>query len=483
MKRYFAIIGTMRTGSNLLEKTLAALGDTICSGEVFNPAFIGGPRKTQMFGWDKARRDADPLACLEALVTTEPKLIAGFRIFNGHAPVVLEHVLSDPGCARIILRRDPLESFVSLNIARATDQWMLKRPERRRQARFRFDPDAFADYTAHLDQHYAMCADIMASAGQDAIHIDYADLSDRDVLCRLAAHIGSIGMPPQTPPLIRQNPGHLSTKVENYEEMCTALGMEPSRPPQQSLVSTSDLIKPRHLSIAFAPIPGPAVLPTIALLQRIEVRSFGQPLASRNDLIRGLEDQDLFERGLPDEKSTLGRNVITAVCHPVRRALGLFAQTLFAPSWRGTSLRHSLITAYPELNDLTEAEAQQGTRDATLRKAFSMFLADLADRPHVPDHASRHASQAEVLKAYRDLGVDPKVIKLENFMAEAGSITMTLGVDPVPPGQVVSIYSFADAPVLDALAFPEVAHLKAIEDLWPDDYLAFGYNAVLPVAC
>lgn len=483
MKRYFVIIGAMRTGSNLLEKTLAALGDTICYGEVFNPAFIGGPRKTEIFGWNKDRRDGDPLACLQALISAESKLMPGFRVFDGHTPEVLRHVLTDPGCARIILRRNHVESYVSLKIARETDQWMLKRPERRLRARIRFDPQDFNRYVSRLEQHYAFCDDVMSSAGQEAIRIDYEDLSSQDMLRQIATHIGSMGAPPREPPLIRQNPGHLSTKVENYEEMCVTLGIAPTRPSPQSLVSRSDVMTPRHLPVAFAPIPGPAVLPTVALLQRIEARSFDQPQASRAELIEGIEGRSLFRNGQTDPMTFAGLHGITVVCHPVRRALGLFAQTLFSPSWRGTSLRHGLTRTFPDLRHLTEVEAQEGDRDAILRQAFTMFLAELAEQPHVSDHASRHASQASVLNAFKELGLAPKVIKLEDFMAEAGSLTADLKVDPVPPGQVVSIYSFADGPVLDALAFPEAAHLKAIGALWSDDYRAFGYQAVLPVAC
>ena len=39
--RYFAIFGAMRTGSNLLERTLASYDGLRTEGELFNPGFIG----------------------------------------------------------------------------------------------------------------------------------------------------------------------------------------------------------------------------------------------------------------------------------------------------------------------------------------------------------------------------------------------------------------------------------------------------------
>lgn len=480
MTRYFAIIGAMRTGSNLLEKTLAALGDTICYGEPFNPAFIGGPRKVEVLGWDKELRDADPLAFLEAMITAEPKLIPGFRIFNDHNREALRQVLTDPNCARILLRRDPLDSFISLNIAHATDQWILNRHKRRQEARIRFEHKAYAQYCKKLDQHYEDCERVMFEAGRDALRIDYSDLLDRDALQRVASHIGSIGIPPKDAPLLRQNPGHLSTKVENFHEMCEYLDIELVMPPAADLASANDLMMPSHAPLAIAPIPGPAVLPTVALIQRIEARAFGRPHLPRAELIDGITDNSLFRAG----KNALdGRHLITVVCHPVRRALGLFMQTLFASSWLGSSVRHDLVKAHPDLMAVDDAQVFDTKVNAILKPAFSTFLDQLAKPPHRPGDAARHASQAQVLTAYRDAGIFPRVIKLEDFIAEAGVLTTRAGADPVPPGQLASIHVLADAPVLDALAFPEAGHLTKIEALWTDDYRAFDYEAALPEAC
>ena len=39
--RYFAIFGAMRTGSNLLERSINQFPGLHCHGELFNPSFVG----------------------------------------------------------------------------------------------------------------------------------------------------------------------------------------------------------------------------------------------------------------------------------------------------------------------------------------------------------------------------------------------------------------------------------------------------------
>ncbi|MEO1611677.1 MAG: nodulation protein NodH, partial [Pseudomonadota bacterium] len=111
--RYFAILGAMRTGSNLLERTLNDYDGLVGLGELFNPAFIGGPEKTEAFGWTLEARNRDPLGFLEAVIAAHPGETPGFRIFNGHDGRVLDHVVRDADCARILLTRDHLDSHLS----------------------------------------------------------------------------------------------------------------------------------------------------------------------------------------------------------------------------------------------------------------------------------------------------------------------------------------------------------------------------------
>ena len=476
MKMYFAIIGAMRTGSNLLERTLEGLGDTICYGEPFNPAFVGGPRKTDLLGWDIARRDADPSGFLEALISAEPMLIPGFRIFDGHTPQVLDKVLSDPRCHRIVLTRDPLDSFVSLRIARATDQWILRNPKRRQRARIHFDLSDYQGYQKRLADHYAHVDRTMAQSGMDAYRVSYDRLSDPVRLLQVAEHIGSAGKPTSTPPLLRQNPGHLSSKVENYEEMCAALGMDP-KVPVADLTHAGDILVPDHVPIAIASLPGPALVALSALVQRIEVRGFDRAQLSRSALLAAVGKNRLFRSGISAQdlgQELSGRRLMAMTCHPALRAVGMFAETLFDREWKGSSLRYALLQACPGLANLDENVPPMDPQ--LFQDAFDCFLTELARPPHLPEHGPRHASQAALLQEYRALLDGLEVVRLEDFDGVANTLCKAAEIAPLPRGQVNAVRCIGNWPSVDPAKVLSDACLKRIETMWREDYHDLGYK-------
>ncbi|MEO1491533.1 MAG: hypothetical protein AAFV19_05190 [Pseudomonadota bacterium] len=349
--RYFAIFGAMRTGSNLLERTIEALGDTVCYGEVFNPSFIGGPMKVDARGWTPKTRDAEPLEFLADLLQRDTRL-PGFRIFQGHTEIALRFALADPDCARIILRRDPLDSYISLKIARETDQWVLRYPRRRISVRIRFDLAEYTRYREAQDAHYAWMDQVMADAGTDALRIDYARLKTPEVLQAVARHIGSTGNPPDTAPLIRQNPGPLSLKVSNYAEMCAALGLEPeaAAPGAASLASEiPDVLAPPQGLHAFAPIDGPGFGPGVAFLNWLDHR--GDPAGSQ-PLGQVLDAAARGEAFASRGSDTLEERIVfTIVCDPLERVYALLQEELFGPGWKHAAIRRLLaeqVGALPE---------------------------------------------------------------------------------------------------------------------------------------
>ena len=109
----------MRTGSNFLEANLNALPGVTCHGEAFNPVFIGRKDQTEFLGVTLAQREQDPALLLRRMRERTPGL-SGFRYFHDHDPRIFDLVMDDPRCAKIVLTRNPLESYVSLKIAQAT---------------------------------------------------------------------------------------------------------------------------------------------------------------------------------------------------------------------------------------------------------------------------------------------------------------------------------------------------------------------------
>ena len=214
---YFVILGVKRSGSNLLESTLAQFPDLVCYGEVFNKGHPKDPNDPRLLGWTKGQRNADPLGFLEELITATPEQIPGFRLlFDAHLPAVFERVISDHNCTRIVLRRNPLESYISLKLAKATRQWLVKGSAELKSAKVRFDACEFEIYRERVEAFYTKICRQMQAAGTTAGYIDYTALKTPKTIYGLARMIGAKSFPARLRELIvRQNPGPIEAKLEN----------------------------------------------------------------------------------------------------------------------------------------------------------------------------------------------------------------------------------------------------------------------------
>ncbi len=220
---YFILLAEMRTGSNYLEASLNELPGIVCHGEAFNAHFIGHKNKDELLGVTLAAREADPLGLLQRM-RAETTGLAGFRYFHDHDPRVLAHCLPDPRCAKIILTRNPLESYVSRLIAAETGQWMLKDVKHQKSARVRFRGEEFERY---LDDAQAFQLQLLRGlqvTGQTAFYIGYDDIGDVAVLNGLARFLGvAAELTAPSHLLKKQNPEPIADKVTNPDEMAAAL--------------------------------------------------------------------------------------------------------------------------------------------------------------------------------------------------------------------------------------------------------------------
>ncbi|HID67214.1 MAG TPA: hypothetical protein EYP31_02860 [Roseibacterium sp.] len=224
---YFVVFAEMRTGSNFLESNLNAIEGLACHGEAFNGHFIGYPNRTEILGITQDARDDDPL-CLITAIRDEPKALGGFRFFHNHDPRALDIVLDDPGCAKIILTRNPLDSYVSWKIAQTTGQWKLTDVKRRKDGKAAFDADEFR---AHVEEQQAFQVRLLnrlQCSGQVAFYLAYEDLQSVAVMNGLADWLGVQGRLEALDARLKpQNPQPLTDKVANPEMMATALaGMD-----------------------------------------------------------------------------------------------------------------------------------------------------------------------------------------------------------------------------------------------------------------
>ncbi|OUS05763.1 hypothetical protein A9Q96_11235 [Rhodobacterales bacterium 52_120_T64] len=390
--KYFAIFGSMRSGSNLLEQSLNQYADITCHGELFNPLFIGHPKSTDFLGLDFVERERSPESLIKAMIKDAEGGIAGFRVFHDHDQRTAQMALRDPKCAKIILQRDVLQSFISLAIARKTDQWLLHDAPDRRGGKIVFDPLEFIEYRAKQEAHYEDIRNILQKGGQTAFWVRYPEQRDVAILNGIAKFLGRDEVLKTNKETIRrQNPGSLTDKVENYDEMQAALSRwsEDDIIPQGSFDPLRRANIPKMVScisqpILFAPVPGG---PNEEILRWMNALDVGTALGancshavSNGDILHtGHNQRTLFEwmEANPDIAT------LTAISHPLTRAYQAFMTKIFLTG-DGTYavIREQLIdyfgVALPDLEMMDGATRQSlgddGYGVGQHRAAFHGFL-------------------------------------------------------------------------------------------------------------
>ena len=309
----------MRTGSNFLEMNLNGLAGFTCHGEAFNPYLLGNHTNTQLFGFTLEQRDADPLAMLREM-RLQTVGVGGFRYFHDHDPRVLDTVLADTRCAKIILTRNPVESYISWKIALETDQWRLMNTRRHTTARPRFDAEEFETHLEKQQQFQIHLLNRLQISGQTAFYLDYEDIQNVDVLNGLAAFLGlEDRLKSIDTTLKKQNPEAVEVKVSNPEEMATAL----ARMDRFNLARTPNFEPRRNAGVPqyAASVGAPLLFMPISGGPNAAVRGWLQGF--------GTLTTDFDRKSLKRWKDTqTGHRSFAVLRHPLARAHAAFCEFL-----------------------------------------------------------------------------------------------------------------------------------------------------------
>jgi LPS sulfotransferase NodH len=458
----FVILGAMRTGSNLLEELLGSYPGIVCHGELFNPAFVGRRGQTAHLGIDLAARDVDPLRLLAAMRASGG--LPGFRLFHDHDPRVLAHVLADPRCAKLVLTRNPLESYVSLQIAATTDQWRLTNARNLRRARAHFDADGFAQFLDTQQAFQRQILHALQTSGQTAFFIHYEDLGDVAVLNGLA---GFLGIPARLerlePRLKPQNPEPLAEKVDNPAEMAAALArMDPFG------LSRTPNFEPRR-GPGIAGFRAAAVSPLLFLPMRAGPEaSILRWMAALDDVAEEALPGGFGHRGLAEwMQARPGHRAFSVLRHPVPRAWAAF-EAVRQPG------RYPRICAVLRRNHglvLPDGGEEAGADPGQLRADFLGFLgflrANLAGQTAVRVDPL-WARQLAVLQGQAQVRPPDRLLREDGAAEGLEAIAQTVG-RPAPPPPVLR-----DWPELAAIHDDEIeAAARAAYGL---DYLTFGFG-------
>lgn len=463
---YFVILAGMRTGSNFLEANLSEYPGLACHGELFNPRFIGHAGQSAMFGIDLAAREAHPKKLVRRMRQATAGL-AGFRLFDDHDPRVLDLVLDDPRCAKVVLSRNPLDSYVSLQIAAATGQWRLGEMRDAKAARIRFDREDFLTYARKSRLFMEDILHRLQTGGQTAFFLTYDEVSDLAVMNGLARFLGITEERQATSTLTKkQNPGRLEDKVENHAEMLAAL---------------ADL-DPHDLQRypVFEPKRGPLVPQYVACprtpLLNLPVR--GGPVAAVQDWMARLDGvgpeallrdftQNLARQWMREHP---GHRSFAVLRHPVPRLYDAFCRVLVEPGPdRADDIRETLMALYemPFPDDPGKITAP-AMRALFLR--FAEFVGgNLAGQTSIRVHAA-WASQTVLLESIAGFTVPDMVLREDDLARDLPALAATVGAQapdwrPEEPGHRIPLATIYDRQLE-----------QAVQAACQRDYMMLGFG-------
>ena len=466
---YFVVFAEMRTGSNFLEANLNAFQTLSCHGEAFNPHFIGYPNKTEILGITQPMREADPGALIRA-IKEKGHGIAGFRFFHDHDPRVLDICLPDPRCAKIILTRNPLDSFVSWKIAQATGQWKLTNVKRRKASKVRFNSAEFQEHVGRLQTFQVHLLNALQESGQTAFYLDYEDLQSVKIMNGLAQFLGSEEQLDQLDgSLKKQNPSPLSEKVTNPAEVERALsGLD-----RFNLTRTPNF-EPRRGPV----VPG-FVTGARAPLLYMPVR--GGPEAQVHEWLAALDGvapdtlpTHLNQKGLRQwKRRNKGHRSFTVLRHPLARAHAAFCTRILP---RGPGTFADIRKTLRNFHKLPIPGEHPGSDYDIVahRTAFTAFLeflrANLAGQTNIRVDA-HWASQAAVLQGMAQFSIPDMVIREEEMPRYLSELARVTGYAKPPlPETAPEDAPFALSDIYDG----KIEALAA--QVYQRDYLLFGFG-------
>ena len=465
---YFVVLAGMRTGSNLLEEQLAAMPGIESHGELFNPHFFGKPETSKKWGLTLKQRDSDPVRVVE-LMKRAAEGLPGFRLFFDHDRRAIDYVLADKRAAKIILTRRPIDSYVSLKIARKTGQWWLGDLTSARAARVSFVAEEYADFLNDLNDFQKNIAHVLQTSGQTAFHISYDDLSDEDVLAGLGLFIGSGGPPdPEKVKAKVQNPTPVEARLTNPTVAEEAL----------SQLATPDI---GHMT-SYEPDRGPGlrffrVGRTVPLIYMPIRGAWSDPVP---DWLKSIDPDGIVDTGMTQrdlrrwKRQHPGHRSFTVLRHPLPRVHDAFCRYVLPLNIETyADIRDALIAKYnvplPQVfpDDLYDLERH--------RAAFLAFLnfltGNLGGQTSIRVDSS-WASQNALVQAIGQFVVPDRVIRSDKLETDLPAIAREVGIDAP---SVAPDDGIADPFPLSDVVTPEIE--KACENAYRRDYIMFGFSA------
>ena len=464
---YFVVLAGMRTGSNLLEEQLSAMPGIQSHGELFNPHFFGKPDTKSQWGLSMEARDSDPVRAIIAM-QKDTSGLQGFRLFYDHDQRVIDFVLNDPKAAKIILTRRPLDSYVSLKIARKTGQWWLGDMTSARAAKVPFEAQEYAEFLNDLSAFQSQITHTLQTTGQTAFHIGYQDLSDDDVLAGLGRFLGAEGPPDQSKIKAKvQNPTPVMARLTNpnvAEEALRTLSVpdlgrnqiyEPDRGPGLRFFHVC-----KTAPVFYMPIRGAGHDPIPDWLSKLD---------PAGDVQSGLTQKELRRW----KRQHTGHRSFTVLRHPLPRAYDAFCRFVLPLDVENyADIRRAMIDQYKiPLPDTWPCKDWSLEDQKAAFLGFLKFLSGNLGGQTALRVDNTWATQTVLLSAIAQFAVPDRIVRENQMAEELARLSTEVGLDS--PTLKLNFSTEAAFPLKDVVS-PKIQEAAAAA--YRRDYIMFGFE-------
>jgi LPS sulfotransferase NodH len=225
----FLLVGMMRSGSNFLERQLNLLPDLRCHGELFNPSFIGFSHQVagKIPGYARdnpTARNNDEEAFLGAVDQACDRQVIGLRLFLDHSLQMTARLLYDPNVKKVVLSRNLLEAYVSLETARETGVWLTTEAAKAPPKPVKVDINKLVTFSLRQSLYYNDVQTVLHQTGQSYLQVDYNEIKDLAKLNEIARFVGSAHQfKVVSEPIQKQNPGTLEERITDFQKLVDEL--------------------------------------------------------------------------------------------------------------------------------------------------------------------------------------------------------------------------------------------------------------------
>lgn len=460
---YFVVLAEMRTGSNLLESNMNAVEGVECHGELFNPFFLKNPGTEFYAGVTTEERDEDPWKLLNAVRARDAELV-GFRLFHNHDPRIRQHVLDDVTCAKIILTRNPLESYVSHKIASETKQWRIGNILNRRRTKVTFDATEFEHFVSRLQQTQIEIQHSLQTSGQTAFYLSYEDVNDLDVLNGMMRWLEVGGRLSELPrDLKKQNPEKLERKLTNPKALAPGL----ARIDRFDLGRTPnfEVRRGQMLNASFAGAKTPLLfLPTRGAPEQSVTRWLAAlDGVGTSDLVSDFNQARLakWRRANPQNRS------FTVLRHPLQRAHHVFNDKVLTGEFG--PVREHMARLFDMKLPQDPAELSIDDHRAAFKAYLRFCAASILGQTGLQPWPM-WATQSAILDGHAKAVIPDAVLREETLPEDLALLARRLGhsnppaYEPDQPTRAVTLAQILDDEILEL-----------VKDAYRRDYEQFGF--------